>query len=170
VQDLVKRARDGDPRWSGAGITDSQIGSAAPRGVAAMLNPGLGAFGGVAVDANSVLVRTTYDGDVNLDGRINADDYFKIDSGFLAQAAKPGYANGDFNYDDKVNADDYFLIDSAFLGQGQPAAAGAVAVTADGASAPPDSSMVAKKGRVVRRGDSDLFQTRRRVASARRGR
>ena len=172
VHDLVKRARGGDPRWSGPGITDLQIGAGALRGVATMLNPGLGNFGGVTVDANSVLVRTTYDGDANLDGRINADDYFKIDSGFLSQPATPKFADGDFNYDGRINADDYFLIDSAFLGQGQPAAAGDVSatVTSDVALASVESSAVRKRGKAIKRGDADLFQTKRRVAPARRGR
>ena len=59
-----------------------------------------------------------------MDGRINADDYFKIDSGFLEQPAAPLSAQGDFDYDDRINADDYFLIDSAFLGQGAPLTSG----------------------------------------------
>jgi hypothetical protein len=57
-------------------------------------------------------------GDANGDGNVNADDYFRIDQGFLAQPQNPQYAQGDFNYDGTINADDYFLIDQAFLGQG----------------------------------------------------
>jgi len=59
--------------------------------------------------------------DANLDGVINADDYFLIDSGYITQAK--GYHNGDFNYDGVINADDYFLIDSTFIGQNGPLAA-----------------------------------------------
>jgi hypothetical protein len=62
---------------------------------------------------------------VNGDGRVNADDYFAIDSNFLSPPARPFYAQGDFNGDGVINADDYFLIDSAFLGQGQPLRGGA---------------------------------------------
>ena len=72
-------------------------------------------FAGQTVDANAILVRHTWDGDANLDGVVNADDYFAIDSGFITQSQ--GYQNGDFNYDGLINADDYFLIDSAFIGQ-----------------------------------------------------
>jgi hypothetical protein len=50
--------------------------------------------------------------------RDNADDYFRIDQGFLAQPANPNYRQGDFNYDGRINADDYFQIDRSFLGQG----------------------------------------------------
>ncbi|MCY2950604.1 MAG: hypothetical protein NTU53_01345 [Planctomycetota bacterium] len=79
------------------------------------------AWAGQSLDANSVLVKYTWNGDTNLDGVINADDYFLIDSGFILQAE--GWYNGDFNYDGVVNADDYFLIDSAFIGQSGPLSA-----------------------------------------------
>ena len=108
--------------WRGGGITSSSADLNPLTGLAVVLNPGLATFSGEAVDTNAILVKYTYNGDANIDGKINADDYFKIDSGFLAQLATPTYANGDFNYDKKINADDYFLIDSAFLGQGQPLA------------------------------------------------
>ncbi|MCY2955065.1 MAG: carbohydrate-binding protein [Planctomycetota bacterium] len=78
-------------------------------------------FAGQSVLVTDVLVKYTWDGDANLDGLINADDYFQIDSGFITQ--KGGWYNGDFNYDNTVNADDYFLIDSAFIGQSGPLAA-----------------------------------------------
>jgi hypothetical protein len=32
-------------------------------------------------------IRYTWNGDANLDGVINADDYFMIDSGFISQAS-----------------------------------------------------------------------------------
>lgn len=72
-------------------------------------------FDGHNVDFNAILVKHTWTGDSNLDGVVNADDYFAIDSGFISQL--PGYPNGDFNYDGVINADDYFLIDSAFMAQ-----------------------------------------------------
>jgi hypothetical protein len=75
----------------------------------------------VANNQGEVVVKYTWDGDANLDGLINADDYFQIDSGYITQAK--GWYNGDFNYDDIINADDYFLIDSAFIGQTGPLAA-----------------------------------------------
>ena len=79
-------------------------------------------FASQAVGIKDVLVRYSWDGDANLDGVVNADDYFQIDSGFISQ--KKGYYNGDFNYDGVVSADDYFLIDSAFIGQSEPLVAG----------------------------------------------
>jgi hypothetical protein len=74
------------------------------------------------VGETELLIRNTYNGDANLDGLVNADDYFRIDSNFLAPPPEPTYAHGDFNYDGTINADDYFLIDSAFLAQGTPLA------------------------------------------------
>ncbi len=70
------------------------------------------AWHGYTVDATTALIRYTYAGDENLDGVINGDDYFNIDSGFHAHST--GYANGDLNYDGRIDADDYFLIDSDY--------------------------------------------------------
>ena len=83
------------------------------------------------LDPNCIIVKLTYAGDANLDGLINADDYFLIDSAYITQ--KGGYYNGDFNYDGVINADDYFLIDSAFIGQSGPLTASKLdsAVSAD---------------------------------------
>ena len=71
---------------------------------------GKASLGGQAVATTDTLVMYTYAGDVNLDGQINGDDYFRIDQGYTAGAS--GYENGDLNYDGKINADDYFIIDS----------------------------------------------------------
>ncbi|HEV8293256.1 MAG TPA: hypothetical protein VGP94_15075, partial [Tepidisphaeraceae bacterium] len=71
---------------------------------------------GEAVDVNTVLVKYTYNGDGNLDGIINADDFARIDTGFATHTS--GYRNGDSNYSGgPPNADDYFLIDKAFIDQ-----------------------------------------------------
>ena len=79
---------------------------------------------GMSVDRSggAIVVKYTYEGDMNLDGVVNADDYFLIDRGFITQ--KGGYANGDLNYDGVVNADDYHLIDAAFLEQSGPLGVG----------------------------------------------
>jgi hypothetical protein len=62
--------------WRGPGITSSIAAqNAGPVTVGAGL---------VGTSMTGVLVTYTYDGDANLYGRINADDYFRIDSGFLA--------------------------------------------------------------------------------------
>ena len=84
---------------------------------------------GQTVDATSLLIRQTYSGDANLDGRIDADDYFVIDRNYNKSGAVFGYSNGDFDYNGVIDSDDFFIIDSTFTAQGPPlgaASAGAV--------------------------------------------
>ncbi len=109
--------------WDGGGIVTSQ--SAANNGntltsigIATAGEAGYagGAFAGVSVASGNVLVMYTYTGDANLDGVINGDDYFQIDSAF--PQGLHDWFNGDFNYDGVINGDDYFLIDSNFPAQG----------------------------------------------------
>jgi hypothetical protein len=73
------------------------------------LTPGGGAFGTESVDGSAVLVKFTYGGDANLDGKLNIDDYTWIDAGVAGGYS--GWVNGDFNYDGKVNIDDYTVLD-----------------------------------------------------------
>ncbi|HZZ43509.1 MAG TPA: dockerin type I domain-containing protein [Tepidisphaeraceae bacterium] len=71
---------------------------------------------GETVDATTVLVKYTWLGDANLDGKINADDFAMIDRGFAKHmAAGTAYwSDGDFNYDGVVNSADYMIIDRDF--------------------------------------------------------
>lgn len=124
LTELIRSARNAQSvLWKGYGITTSAAGDYTGLGI--LLNDvGVvgqpmalySTFSGQAVDENSVLVKFTYNGDANLDGLINADDYFQVDSGYITQAR--GWFNGDFTYDGRIDADDYFLIDSAFIAQG----------------------------------------------------
>jgi hypothetical protein len=75
---------------------------------------------GVALDASSVLVKVTYWGDANLDGKVDANDYDLIDRNFLFTPDVVRWATGDFNYDGSIDANDYDKIDRAFLFQGAP--------------------------------------------------
>jgi len=127
VDGWIASARNfpGPGMWLGPGITSSAA-RANPllTGLASIINDdGTGAtvidpFNGETVDVNCVLVKYTYNGDADLNGIIDADDYFRIDQGFLNNWAR--YRNGDFNYNPPIDADDYFLIDWAFLNQGPP--------------------------------------------------
>ncbi len=125
VAGLIASGYAGDGSWSGSGIVTSQSAAIAPNaltsvGVASAGAAGRagGAFGGFPVAAGDVLVTYTYTGDANLDGVINGDDYFQIDSAFPEHLT--GWINGDFNYDGVINGDDYFFIDSNFRAQGAP--------------------------------------------------
>gem|GEM_PF-5391912 len=72
-------------------------------------------------DANAVLIRYTYNGDLDVDGDVDIDDLIALDAGFLAyrsgSLSSPLYHQGDLNYDRKINADDFFLADKAFAMQ-----------------------------------------------------
>ncbi len=110
--------------WSGNGIVTSQMQAAAPSLLTALAVAAAGdvnktTFGGVPVSSTDTLVMYTWTGDANLDGKVNADDYFQIDSHYN-QSGGPttSWLNGDFNYDGKINGDDYVLIDAAFAAQG----------------------------------------------------
>ncbi len=115
--------------WSGTGVTTSMSDAIDPNNLTSLgiasagdvAASGVWSQGGsynVTVDSTDVLIKYTYKGDANLDGVVNADDYFQIDSGFPSQIL--GWLNGDFNFDGVVNADDYFIIDSNFSAQGDP--------------------------------------------------
>jgi hypothetical protein len=72
-------------------------------------------FDGQVVDVHSIIVKCTWNGDADLTGNVDANDYFLIDKGFAVGLS--GYANGDFDYSGVVDANDYFLIDSARASQ-----------------------------------------------------
>src|SRR5207248_2751966 len=119
----IKASRNASPRWSGAGITDALAVSNPLVTVAAIGNADNNGntlkttFDGVSVNANAVLVKTTYYGDHDLDGDVDADDYAAIDAGFAGSLS--GWFNGDNDYSGgRPNSDDYFRIDKAFSGQG----------------------------------------------------
>jgi hypothetical protein len=118
IEDIRAARNDPAGRWQGTGLTSSAAAANPLTTLAAV--PGLLSY--------DIVVKYTYNGDATVDGRINADDYFRIDTGFLAQPSNPGFRDGDFNYDGTINADDYFLIDSAFLGQSRTLDAGLRAV------------------------------------------
>src|SRR5262249_18513763 len=77
-----------------------------------------GLWAGQTITGTDVLVMYTYGGDATLDGKINVDDYIRIDSGIAAGLA--GWTNGDFNYDGKVNIDDYTGFIDANIGTQGP--------------------------------------------------
>jgi hypothetical protein len=106
-----------------------------------------GSFAGHSVDATAVIVKFTYAGDANLDGKINVDDYGRIDLNVNVPGVA-GWFNGDFNGDGKVNVDDYGIIDLNIGVQGAPIVGAAstrtvpVAVTPAGRAEPAPTSTV----------------------------
>jgi hypothetical protein len=71
-------------------------------------------WAGQTITGTDTLVMYTYGGDATLDGKINIDDYVKIDSGIAG--GYTGWVNGDFNYDGKVSIDDYITVIDANIG------------------------------------------------------
>ena len=82
-------------------------------------------FAGQTVMGSDVVAMVTWGGDANLDGKINIDDYGRIDGNVGQSGSVFGWSRGDFNYDGKINIDDYGIIDGNINRQGAPFAAGA---------------------------------------------
>jgi len=96
-----------------------------------------------------VLIKYTYYGDTNLDGKVDGSDYSRIDNGCLNNLT--GWFNGDFNYDGVINGSDYTLIDNAFNTQGAQISDEVAGVTAQiagasGASAVPEPTTLGLLG------------------------
>ena len=115
VTGLIQAGRNGG-NWNGSGIVSSSVsGSLTTLGIASAsqvkgINPtDTAVWNGQTVTGTDTLVMYTYGGDANLDGKINVDDYGRID--FSVPLGITGWFNGDFNYDGKVNIDDYGIID-----------------------------------------------------------
>ena len=87
-----------------------------------------GTFAGQLIDSTAVLVKFTWGGDANVDGKLNIDDYGRIDSNVAIPGAS-GWYNGDFNYDGKIKMDDYGIIDSN-IAAGPPLSAAGPATAA----------------------------------------
>jgi hypothetical protein len=120
IQGLVQSARNGGS-WNGPGILTSQSDATngnyttlavATASQAKNIAPTATAvWAGQTVTGSDTLVMYTYGGDANLDGKVNVDDYVRIDSNVGLNNATSAWFNGDFNYDGKVNVDDYVIID-----------------------------------------------------------
>jgi len=122
---FVKNARN-NGAWNMPGITSTAAKNASPqnKGLGVIsganfqsANGGAGAlFNGRTVAGTDTLIKFTFNGDTDLNGVVNFDDYARTDSGFNNN--RTGWFNGDFDYNGVVNFDDYGLIDLAFNTQG----------------------------------------------------
>jgi len=149
ITGLIQSGRNGGA-WNGNGI----VTSAASGNLTTL---------GVAEIAGDVVVKFTYGGDANLDGKINVDDYGRID--FNVNLGTSGWYNGDFNYDGKVNVDDYGIIDFNIGIQGPPLLS-SVPSAGTGSAADPSvrallSNPVASFGPAIRKRDvfDSIFST-----------
>jgi hypothetical protein len=113
--------------WDGHGIISSTAAADAnhPTAIAwaeasnllGLTGSATATWNGATVDATSLLLKYTYYGDLNFDGRVNADDYALIDRAY-ARHLPATWINGDVNYDGAIDAADYALMDAAFLHHG----------------------------------------------------
>jgi hypothetical protein len=116
VRNWIKSARNLNPLWSGPGITSAHAALLpASRAVGYMLNGAGGTnyatFEGQAVDLNSILVRYTVMGDLNLDKSVSISDFIDI----AAHLNTPGvWRDGDINYDDNVTFSDFIDLSANF--------------------------------------------------------
>src|SRR5690606_9185485 len=79
------RGNAGNALWDGDGIVSSDSrainsNNLCSLGVVTAGQLGRNSFGGISVLPTDVLVMFTYGGDANLDGKVNIDDYGRIDS------------------------------------------------------------------------------------------
>ena len=109
----------------------------------ALTNTAIAAAIQVSVSGTDVLVMYTWNGDADLNGKVNADDYFIIDSNYNKNLASPGWVRGDFDYSGAINGDDYTVIDAGFSGQhGTILTAGGVDALSGVAAVPEPASVV----------------------------
>jgi hypothetical protein len=129
IVSLISSARSGGTWVGTTGITSSTAAAANPK------NKTLGAmeatdfksvygaaatFDGQTIDNTAVLVKFTYYGDTDFNGKVDGGDYARIDAKFNQQTVSGnigGWLNGDFDYNNKIDGADYGLIDAAFNSQ-----------------------------------------------------
>jgi hypothetical protein len=119
VQVQINSARNGGA-WNGSGITSTTAATNSSHnttlgvltGAEYSSVGGAGTFSGQAYAATDTLVKYTYYGDTDFNGKVNFDDYVRTDNGFNNHLT--GWLNGDFDGNGVINFDDYVLIDLAF--------------------------------------------------------
>jgi hypothetical protein len=136
--------------WNGAGIVSSN--AAANTNVDTTLALvdnailSLVQFGGLVVDENSLLLKYTYYGDIDLNGQVDADDLTVFANNF-GRPAGATQIDGDIDFDGDVDADDLTVFANNFgRGIGAPLAA-AAAPKGEGRSTKDESVAAAPAGR-----------------------
>jgi hypothetical protein len=128
ITGLVAQGRNGGG-WDGTGIISSDASTTDDLTMLAVVSAAdpfnlsgtqTATFDGETVTATSVIVKFTYGGDANIDGKLNIDDYGRIGAEIGQSGSVFGWYNGDFNYDGKINIDDEAILDGNVGRQGAP--------------------------------------------------
>jgi len=119
---LLQRGRNGG-NWNGSGICSSLATTQTALGVAEasqalrLSGNATAVWSGQTVDSTTVLIKFTYAGDLDLNGVVNGDDYFRIDAFITSYTGPMCYFSGDATYVGKENGDDYFYLDATYYAQ-----------------------------------------------------
>jgi hypothetical protein len=121
----VKQGYNGGD-WQGLGITSTSSANNAntDTGLAVLDNALLGyaTFSGVPVTADSILLKYTYYGDVDMNGQVDADDLTVFANNF-GRTSGATQADGDIDFNGTVDADDLTVFANNFnKGVGNPLA------------------------------------------------
>jgi hypothetical protein len=118
INQILPAYNGGD--WHGTtGITSSLAANTPNTGVgyaeaSTLFGAAGGTFNGEAVDGSAVLIRYTYYGDGNLDGKVNALDFNFLASNFGATVTPgsltPSWTEGDYNLDGIVDSSDFSML------------------------------------------------------------
>jgi len=117
VRDLIKSGNNLG-LWNGAGITSSAAESNKLKGFGFALNDKGGgilldtSFDGISVDANSILVKYTYNADADLDGNVGFADLTKLAQNYGTTGRM--FSDGDFNHDGNVDFADMVVIAQSY--------------------------------------------------------
>jgi hypothetical protein len=111
MHNFMQTGRNGG-LWNGSGIASSGAAASEQH----LLS--LAAVGSWQIDpstsSNDVFIKLVQNGDTDIDGDIDADDYAHLDAAWANPPSPPSWFSGDFNYNSVIDSDDFFLIDHAF--------------------------------------------------------
>ena len=123
LRNWIATARAGGA-WNAAGVRSTAAAGNAAFTLGYMdaadyfaINGTAAKFDGETIDATTVLVKYTLAGDANLDGRVDFNDFLRLQNSF--NTANAGFAGGDFDYDGKADFNDFLALQNNF-GQSLP--------------------------------------------------
>jgi hypothetical protein len=130
MYDQLKSGFDGSV-WTGTGIASSSAATdpLGETGLSLVDNALLGAtdFSGQTVNNDSLLLKYTYYGDIDLNGQVDGDDLTVFAQNF-GQTTGMTQVDGDIDFNGRVDGEDLTVFANNFnKGIGSPLAAGAVA-------------------------------------------